>query len=299
MEKKYAVLESSSDVADLKGLAFEEYLRQLFIDCGYSVEKTPASGDYGADLVMAKDGTKIAVQAKQYASTVGFDSVKEAFFAKTYYEADEAWVVSTSTYTTSAIEAAKKTGVRLIDGYELDKFIAFARDEARSSCGDDTQADYDMARRNYGKLEPVEKPNPYRYETLFTKEPYEIYEGEGTQAIVALNPGTMPTFYVFDRIGDGPLDWELDRVSENNDMHDLKEWKRRREVRARLHRRDQLGSDGPAMGGLQFRFDQLFDMQRKPSEKPAYDYQPAPIVKEPVERVRSSKTRFFGVSFKL
>lgn len=156
-----------------------------------------------------------------------------------------------------------------------------------------------MARRNYGKLEQVEQPSPYRYETLFTHEPYEIYEGEGTQAIVALNPGTMPTFYVFDRTGEGPLDWELARVSENNDLHDLKEWRRRRDVCARLRKRDQLGNDGPAMGGLEFRFDQLFDTDRKPSKRPAYDYQPAPIVREPVERIKTNKTRFIGVSFRL
>ncbi len=123
MDDRFKVLKSAEDVSDLKGLAFEEYLRQLFEALGYRVVKTPSSGDYGGDLLVEKDGRRIAVQAKQYSSSVGFDAVKEAHFAKTFYDAHEAWVICTGSFTKQAKQAAEKTGVRLIEGNELTALI--------------------------------------------------------------------------------------------------------------------------------------------------------------------------------
>lgn len=52
MEDMFKVLKSSNDLSILNGLAFEEYLRQLFADLGYVAEKTQSSGDFGADLIL-------------------------------------------------------------------------------------------------------------------------------------------------------------------------------------------------------------------------------------------------------
>lgn len=123
MDEKFAVLKNSKDVSELNGHAFEEYLRQLFRDLGYKTVKTAGSGDFGADIILEKSNTRIAVQAKQYSSPVGFEAIKEVFFAKTYYHADEAWVVTTSTFTPNAVAAAKSTGVKLIPGAGLDGLI--------------------------------------------------------------------------------------------------------------------------------------------------------------------------------
>lgn len=126
MDPKYRSLRSASDLSALNGLAFEEYLRQLFEQLGYEVEKTQASGDFGGDLVMTKDGKKTVIQAKRYSSLVGFDAVKEAHFAKTYYGADNAAVVTTSGFTPQAASAASKAGVTLIDGRRLTSLISRA-----------------------------------------------------------------------------------------------------------------------------------------------------------------------------
>lgn len=127
MEDRFKALKSARDVSDLKGLAFEEYLRQLFQDLGYETRKTQASGDFGGDLILEKDGVTAVVQAKQYASSVGFDAVKEAFFAKSFYGANEAWVVGTGSYTSQAQVAAEKVGVKLLGGEQLDQLITRAR----------------------------------------------------------------------------------------------------------------------------------------------------------------------------
>lgn len=70
MEPKFANLRTVEDISILKGTAFEEYLGSIFGDLGYAVDLTPASGDFGADLILSKDGNRIAVQAKQYAKPV-------------------------------------------------------------------------------------------------------------------------------------------------------------------------------------------------------------------------------------
>lgn len=120
MDEKFKSLNTADDLGILNGHAFENYLEQLFEELGYSVRKTPGSGDFGADLLLAKAGTTAAVQAKQYSSEVGFDAVKEVHFARTYYNVDEAWVICTKGFTRQAREAARKAEVKLIGRDELE-----------------------------------------------------------------------------------------------------------------------------------------------------------------------------------
>ena len=127
MDEMFAVIKCAKDASNLSGLAFEEYLRQLFESLGYSAEKTKASGDYGGDLILSLGDKRIVVQAKQYKNNVGLEAIKEAHFAKSYYDADEAWVVTTSSFTPQAVSGAKDTGVRLVDGQELSDLISTAR----------------------------------------------------------------------------------------------------------------------------------------------------------------------------
>ncbi len=120
---RFQRLRNIRELASLSGLEFEDYLSRLFSELGYSVIETPASGDFGADLILEKDKSSIAVQAKRYSSKVGFDAVKEVYFAKSFYRTDEAWVISTDGYTAQAEEAAFHSGVKLIDAPELEMMI--------------------------------------------------------------------------------------------------------------------------------------------------------------------------------
>jgi restriction system protein len=83
------------------------------------VEVTRASGDFGADLVLKKEGKKIVVQAKRYSKNVGLKAVQEAQASIAYYKANEAWVISNRDYTEEAKALAKSNGVRLINRSEL------------------------------------------------------------------------------------------------------------------------------------------------------------------------------------
>jgi restriction system protein len=112
------------------GVAFETLVETVFWALGYTVAPTPASHDFGADLIMTSPttGTRIVVQAKFYAgSAVGLDAVQEAFSAKAHYQAHEAWVVTQSGFTAPARDLAASCGVCLIDGNALNDLLDQAR----------------------------------------------------------------------------------------------------------------------------------------------------------------------------
>ena len=84
------------DIDKMKGSGFEDYLYTLLKTKGYSVNKTPVTGDYGADLVLHGNNKKIIVQAKRYKNNVGIKAVQEIAAAKSHYKADECWVITNS-----------------------------------------------------------------------------------------------------------------------------------------------------------------------------------------------------------
>lgn len=101
------------------GARFERKTARLFRRLGYAVQQTRASNDHGADLLLRKRRRTCVVQLKSYARPVGNKAVQEAFAAQAYYGADEAWVVTDSTFTRGAIAQAGPCAVRLVDGAEL------------------------------------------------------------------------------------------------------------------------------------------------------------------------------------
>jgi len=110
-------------VDQMKGKEFEDYLRVLFLERGYHVQMTPATGDYGADLILSKGGQRIVVQAKRYKKNVGLKAVQEVSTAKLHYKADECWVVTNSGYTEPAKKLAASNGVKLVDRVVLMRWM--------------------------------------------------------------------------------------------------------------------------------------------------------------------------------
>jgi restriction system protein len=107
------------EVDKMSGRRFEEYLQALLKNRGFSVHLTPASGDYGADLILSVQGKKIVVQAKRYRKRVGVKAVQEIASAKSHYHADECWVVTNSFFTEQAKKLASSNQVLLVDRNQL------------------------------------------------------------------------------------------------------------------------------------------------------------------------------------
>ena len=114
----------ASELDQLSGKEFEEFLAGLFRAQGYTAVLTAVTGDYGADLILSKDGQRICVQAKRYAGSVGVAAVQEALSGKAYYQCDAAWVITTGAFTVNAHELAAKSGVKMIGRSAIGNLMA-------------------------------------------------------------------------------------------------------------------------------------------------------------------------------
>ncbi|MGG6899126.1 restriction endonuclease, partial [Rhizobium sp. BR 315] len=108
-----------SDIDQMDGFQFEYYLNELFKSNGYTSQVTKSRGDYGADLILKRDGEVIAVQAKRHSKPVGLKAIQEITAAKGFYRANKAWVVTNNSFTKQAINLASSLDVKLIGREEL------------------------------------------------------------------------------------------------------------------------------------------------------------------------------------
>lgn len=113
-----------AQVDEMSGDAFEERLAALFAALGYVVRRTGHAGDFGADLVVERDGRRAVVQAKRYRGAVGIEAVQQAVGAASYYDAAGAIVATNSTCTPAARALALANDVELIERDALIRLLA-------------------------------------------------------------------------------------------------------------------------------------------------------------------------------
>jgi len=121
MLKTYANTPSKKKKAytSMTGWEFEEYCADILKSKGFkSVQVTKGSGDQGIDVLATKKGIRYAIQTKNYTRPVGNKAVQEAFSGCAYYDYDIPVVLTNATFTPSAKELARKTGVQL---WNIDK----------------------------------------------------------------------------------------------------------------------------------------------------------------------------------
>lgn len=115
---------------DDKGIMFENLMAQYFELKGCIVKKTPATGDFGVDLLVTnpKTGVTSAVQCKCYDPkyAVPKSAVQEVASGKIHYSVGHAMVVTNSRLTDQGKELAKSTGVDVWEREELIRYLALA-----------------------------------------------------------------------------------------------------------------------------------------------------------------------------
>ena len=121
------------DYHDLDGYEFEEWLIGFFHELGFRAAGTRKSRDQGADLVLQKSGLTYVVQAKKHSAAVTNSAVQQVVASMAVYGADKAIVVSTSSFTDSALELATANGVELWDGDRLNAKLAEINETSASS----------------------------------------------------------------------------------------------------------------------------------------------------------------------
>lgn len=106
---------SINDIDRMSGYDFEDLLKKLFEKMGYRVIHTNLSKDQGADLIIEKFGERIVIQAKNWTNNVGNTGVQEIVAAIKHYNANKARVISSSGFTSAAIDLAETNKVELWD----------------------------------------------------------------------------------------------------------------------------------------------------------------------------------------
>lgn len=107
---------SVGELDNLDGIAFEELACEILVANGFEIaENTPASGDYGVDILAQKEGMSYAIQCKRYLEPVGLEAVQQVYAGRAYYECHVAVVLTNQTFTANAQNLADKLGVVLWD----------------------------------------------------------------------------------------------------------------------------------------------------------------------------------------
>lgn len=115
------------DIDRMDGITFECYLETLFRTLGYQAQRTRASGDFGADLIITKGGVRTIVQAKRYSKNAGVKAVQEVVAAQKMYNGAHAMVVTNNGYTKQAQRLAQANSVELWDRERLVTAILAAK----------------------------------------------------------------------------------------------------------------------------------------------------------------------------
>ncbi|WP_424100072.1 restriction endonuclease [Moorena producens] len=110
-------------IDQMTGREFEEFLYKLFKQLGYQVKRTPATADYGADLVITKGDIKTVVQAKRQQGSVGIKAVQEVIGAIAHYQVNLGIVITNSKFTEPAKNLAASNQIELFDRDDLKKLI--------------------------------------------------------------------------------------------------------------------------------------------------------------------------------
>lgn len=100
---------------------FENAVGELFLDKGYEVWTTKASGDHGVDLFLERDGKKYVVQCKTYKKVLGPNVARDLYGTMMSEGANEAFLAAPSGFSAATIEFCKGKPIKLLGIDELTK----------------------------------------------------------------------------------------------------------------------------------------------------------------------------------
>ena len=142
----------STSIDIMQGYEFEELVRAVYFYLGYGAQLTKKSNDFGADIILTdKNNNKIVIQTKRYNKHVGARSVQEVASARAHYNANEAWVVTNSSFTDAAELLAKETDVRLIDRDEFLEDFLKVKQSFSSECIEYDNTNFGASSEDFGQ----------------------------------------------------------------------------------------------------------------------------------------------------
>jgi restriction system protein len=100
---------------------------------GYEVNITNTTGDYGVDLVAAKDRVRTAVQCKRQGRPVGVAAIQQAVSGAAMHGCTATMVVSNNVFTQPAQRLAQIHSCVLIDRFRFERLVIQTRRPNRSA----------------------------------------------------------------------------------------------------------------------------------------------------------------------
>ncbi|MFD2190769.1 restriction endonuclease [Pistricoccus aurantiacus] len=96
------------------GNHLESLVANLYRKLGYTVTETPATSDFGIDLIAKSNSGLVGIQCKNYLGNVGVDAVMQAHSGALYYDCKNSVVVASNGFTKAAYQMANKLNVELL-----------------------------------------------------------------------------------------------------------------------------------------------------------------------------------------
>lgn len=127
LKKSRVRLRDARTLEDLLAMtpeAFEALIAKLFESYGHETQVAGGNGDHGVDVVvMTKEGEKWIVQCKRYSGSVGEPVVRDLYGTMLHEEAQQAYLITTGSFTRQAQEWVQEKPIVLYDGEGLVKLI--------------------------------------------------------------------------------------------------------------------------------------------------------------------------------
>jgi restriction system protein len=106
--------------AEMSGIEFEDHVARIARKCA-PVMMTPATGDWGVDLVVGRRPDRLAIQCKRQSRPVGAGAVQEVVAGAPMHDCSHTMVVTNHDFTPAARKLAELHGCVLVGGAELDR----------------------------------------------------------------------------------------------------------------------------------------------------------------------------------
>lgn len=96
---------------------FCSFIGYVFTADGYEVEELDKKGEPGHYLIAKKDDQSLIIKALRYPKeiAVNIDEIQKVTAARTFYETDQAWIITTSLFAPPAKKEADKVDIELWD----------------------------------------------------------------------------------------------------------------------------------------------------------------------------------------
>jgi restriction system protein len=103
----------------MSGREFEKYVAARVRQMGWDVSPTPATRDFGVDLIAERGDEYVAIQCKRLSRPVGVAAVQQVVAGALHHRCSASAVVSNQEFTTAARELANTHGCRLVGRSKL------------------------------------------------------------------------------------------------------------------------------------------------------------------------------------